>query len=381
VVDLVIEYEQRSTSSGVVNCLLASHPRLERSFRERGVEFLHVGERSLAEPSCLDGYLFFFLCFAMEHADRMIVRGPVTNVALRNARMFQEYWRCWMPDKYRIVDIEPEVVLSENSLLSHLMAKPSLGRAIGAFSGGADGTFLALRHATDSLGPASYVLNDVVMVHGFDVSVGNQAGFDGLRRRIEPLIDDLGVGLKIVRTNARANEVQNWGQSHGAQLACVLHQFSNEFDYGLIGSTEPYNAPSTPWGSNPSTDYLLSGGVFEIVHDGAGYSRTEKIELISQHSIARNTLKVCWEGADQDRNCGECEKCVRTRLNFAAVGDSDPPCFDTPMSLDMVRTIRVNNRVQLMDLESIVKYAEERGLDEEWLQVLKRRVDELQSTV
>lgn len=379
--DLVIEYEQECTSAGTVNRVLASHPKLEKRFRERGVEFLHCGEQSHPEPGCLDGYLLFFLCFAMQHADRVIVRGPVTSKILRNARMFQEYWRCWMPDVYHLVDIEPEMILSGRSLQSHIVAKSNPEGAIGAFSGGADGTFTALRHATDSLGNASYELKDLVMVHGFDVSVDNQDGFDGLLRRVEPLLDVLGLRLRIVRTNARVGEVQNWGHSHGAQLACVLHQFSHEFDFGLIGSTEPYNAPATPWGSNPSSDYLLSGGLFDIVHDGAGYSRTEKIELISKHAIARKTLKVCWEGPDQDQNCGECEKCVRTRLNFAAVGDGDPPCFDTPMGLDLIRTIRVNNRVQLLDLESIVNYADGRGIEDEWLDVLKYRVSQLRSTV
>ncbi len=49
-----------------------------------------------------------------------------------------------------------------------------------------------------------------------------------------------------------------------------------------------------------------------LVHDGAGYSRTEKVGFVAQHPVATKALKVCWQGKERGRNCGVCEKCVRT---------------------------------------------------------------------
>ena len=60
-----------------------------------------------------------------------------------------------------------------------------------------------------------------------------------------------------------------------------MQMFSAEFSHALVGSSEPYDALVLPWGSNPVTDRLLSGGRLAIVHDGAGFSRTDKISFLS----------------------------------------------------------------------------------------------------
>src|SRR5262249_536940 len=132
-----------------------------------------------------------------------------------------------------------------------------------------------------------------------------------------------GSQLRIVSTNSKEIFQQHWGYTFAAQLAACLHLFSAEFSHALIGSSEPYNALVLPWGSNPVTDHLLSGGCLNVIHDGAAFSRTEKIAFLSGSPAALQSLKVCWEGKNQGRNCGVCEKCVRTLLNFLAVGISD----------------------------------------------------------
>ena len=65
---------------------------------------------------------------------------------------------------------------------------------------------------------------------------------------------------------------------------------ADEFQYGLIGSSEPYDALVIPWGSSPITDYLLSGDRLSIVHDGAGFSRTDKVAEVRHNQVACQTL-------------------------------------------------------------------------------------------
>jgi hypothetical protein len=150
--------------------------------------------------------------------------------------------------------------------------------------------------------------------------------------------------------------------------------YSHEFGYGLIGSSEAYNALVLPWGSNPVTDHLLSGSALRIVHDGAGYSRTQKVEELAKFPTAAKSLKACWEGKETFKNCGRCEKCIRTLLNFKAVGVSNPACFDVPLDNALIKSIHIRNDAQFAELKSIVVYATAKSLHGEWLDELKARV-------
>ncbi len=342
----------------------------------RRVSFHH--DLPASEPRVLDGYVLAVLLLALEHVDRIVVKGPVSARALRNVHILGEAWHSWRPDRYRPVEIIPEAVVSEAECRA-ARDPHQPARAIAAFSGGVDGTFLALRHATGQLGRASYPLADVVLVQGFDVARQNTAAFEALLERTKPLTDSLDLRVHVVRTDIREQLAQDWEHSFGAQLACVLHQFSDRFEYGLIGSGEPYNRQLPVWGSTPATDYLLSGGAFDIVHEGAGYSRTEKVAVIAGNSVARRTLKVCWAGPDQGRNCGTCEKCVRTRLNFLAAGVPAPECFDTPFDPGSIPSLSVTSENQIVELESILEFVERDGLNDAWVAMLRERVRDLRA--
>ena len=109
------------------------------------------------------------------------------------------------------------------------------------------------------------------MVHGFDVPLHKPEQLDGLVARTSPLLQELNMQIRIIRTNLKELMLQDWEDSYLAQLACCLHNYSHEFSYGLVGSGEPYNALVLPWASNPPTDHLLAGAAMRIVNDGAGY--------------------------------------------------------------------------------------------------------------
>jgi hypothetical protein len=111
-----------------------------------------------------------------------------------------------------------------------------------------------------------------------------------------------------------------------------------------------------------------------LVHDGAGFSRTAKVAAIRKIPLVLKTLAVCWAGAIPGRNCGVCQKCIRTRLNFLAAGISDHQCFDTPFDLSLINSLPIATDVQYRDLSEIVDYAEQHGKTGEWLSLLHRRL-------
>jgi hypothetical protein len=330
-----------------------------------------IGEE-LPEPRSLDGFVVGIIFHAMRVGQTLRVDGPMTKEALCNLNEFQDAWVRWKPGLYRKIEIIPSAIVT-----------PEISgerRAIAAFSGGVDSVFTILRHNRGQLGNASFLLRDsVLMVHGFDVSLENPASFEALKDRTAPLLQECGLRLKLIRTNLKTQLLQVWEDSFMAQLASCLHNYSHDFYYALVGSSEPYDRLVLPWGSNPATDYLLSGGTMRLVHDGAGFSRTEKIAYIANNWTASRVLKVCWEGKETHKNCGVCEKCVRTQANFLAVGVARPECFDAPLDPRHIRMIRLRNATQCAELESIIAYAKAKGMKGEWLEQLQAEVKTFKS--
>ncbi len=341
------------------------------------VEYLHVDESSPRSVDVLDGYLMGALHWAMAIGDPLVVGGPVTRAALRNADALMEIWESWVPDRYRRIDIRPDTVVDAPA---GALWEGDGERAIAAFSGGVDSTFTLLRHVTGSPVAWPYEVRDSVMVHGFDVPLHDRSAFEGLVRRTDPLLEALGVQRHVVRTNVREWPELDWEQTYGAQLACVLHQFSGEFTHGLIAGGPHYLSRWTGWGSTALTDPLLSGARMAIVHDGAAFTRIPKVSVIAGHDVAKASVKVCWQGPSPERNCGTCEKCLRTRLSFLAVGETEPGCFDGSLDLGAIRRISVHNHHGLRDLHRIVDYCDAHGVEGHWLDALRSRLDELDAS-
>jgi len=306
----------------------------------------------------LDGFVNGVIFHAMASNQDIFVDGRMSRSTLLNLTTFQEAWCCWKPDVYKPVKIQPLSIIDD--------PPRAKAQSIAAFSGGADAIFTVLRHANDQ-----FALNSVMLVHGFDVPTDRADQFNKLLERELPLLERLNLRHRIVRTNIAELRLQNWHDSFLAQLSCCLHNYSHEFRFGLTGGGEPYDALVLPWGQNPCTDYLLSNDSFTIVHDGAAFSRTEKIALIAKDPVATAAVKVCWEATDLSTNCGTCEKCVRTRLNFKAAGVDSPSCFTGEITPGQICMIRFCNDSQRAGFRSILAYAETHALRGEWLDAIK----------
>jgi hypothetical protein len=316
-------------------------------------------------PDSFDGILCAVVCHAMADGRDIRLHGPATRTMLLNLAEFQLAWNRWLPAVYRPVQIEADTVITTTA--------PRSTRSIAAFSGGADSAFTLLRNHRHSATPG-YGVDTVLMVHGFDVRLANEPDLHELIERTASIRTLTGVQLRVVRTNSKELRLQKWEDSFGAQLAACMHLFSAEFSAALLGSSESYDALVLPLGSSPVTDHLLSGEQMKFVHDGAAFSRTDKIAFISQSPAAVASLKVCWEGAQQGRNCGICEKCVRTKLNFLAAGMTQPSCFDEPLDLRLIADVPIRNDAIGAEFRSIVDYADHRHTDEEWLRLLRKRL-------
>lgn len=112
-------------------------------------------------------------------------------------------------------------------------------------------------------------------------------------------------------------------QSHGARLAAIGHLFRSLSTASIAASF--FAADLFPWGSHPILDPLFGSSSLEVRHEGVWNRRIESVRAILDWPEILPFLMVCGE-APVDKsllNCGRCEKCVRTLLEFEAVGSPE----------------------------------------------------------
>lgn len=363
---LQVSYEGQRRS-----CIIREMPA-RGGITEKELWFHYPKELSMPEDSDCDSYLLATLLPAMQMKADIIVHGNVSRELLANLTELQHIWHKWLPEEFFLVDIKVDSI-RENETRAE--------GAITAFSGGVDAQFTAYRHAMGRAGYATQPLKAGVLIHGFDIPLTDIQGFSGTERMASVTLDDLNIDLLSVKTNIRDvwDINLNWLYYFGIAVASVLSGLNRYAGIGLIGSSEPYDSLVTPLGSHPMIDPLMSSGTFKIIHDGAGFSRTEKVEVISEWLVGTQNLRVCWDGGKNDRNCGICEKCVRTRLNFVLADSPNPACFNTPLKASMFKNISIpsTNQGQRADWKQVHDDIVNKGKGLEWLpqvkKVLKRK--------
>lgn len=277
------------------------------------------------DDSDCDSYLLAALLTAMRRHAGIRVCGSISRELLANLVEFQKFWVKWRPGLYHEVPIEVETIRVDPA---------PIAKAMVAFSGGVDAQFTAYRHARGLAGHARRPVVAGVFVHGFDIPLAEAEGFASAARNAREVLSDIGLELLAVKTNIREACDVNWEHFCGSALGATFAGMKKYAGMALIGSGDSYDSLITPWGSHPISDPLMSSGSLRILHDGAGFDRSEKIRLISAWRKGSENLRVCWAGGVHDRNCGKCEKCVRTRLYFLLAGLAQPPCFDGPLQPD-----------------------------------------------
>lgn len=298
-----------------------------------------------------DHALVAVLLLAMQQNKNIIVRGKVSPRLLDGLETLQVIWNRWRPYRYKIISIkvdeESEAVPAEQN-----------SSAIFAFSGGVDASFSLFRHLKGQAGRNTYRPGAAIMVHGMDIPLNLEDFYYNATIKTKRMLKGTGVPLIQVRTNSRFLR-QNWEDSYGLQLAACFLLLQENFFKAVKGSGEPYEALVFPWGSTPLTDSLCSTDAMQFEHDGCGFDRTEKIGWLVKNTNATSELRVCWAGQELDKNCGECEKCVRTMLNFWALGLPVPEAFPVFLDPKRVKSIKIKNVVQKNEISTLYKHAVE----------------------
>lgn len=304
----------------------------------------------LVSPEQGDHALVAVLIWAMQHCAEIRVEGCVSPTLLKGLETVQQIWRRWRPKLYTPVDIVPDEESEANPL-------PGERSGLFAFSGGVDATFTFFRHFTDAAGRNTCKPGAALLVHGMDIPIDREDFFADAAMRAERMLTGTCIPLIRQRTNSRALRM-DWEDSFGLQLLSCFLALQPGFSFGIKGSEEPFESLAIPWGSSPLTDPHCSTAMIQMVHDGCSFDRTEKVDWLHKNTPITNDLRVCWAGANLGRNCGECEKCLRTMLNFWAKGNPIPSAFPKPLLPESISRIAISNAPQLAEFQSVYLHAQ-----------------------
>lgn len=296
----------------------------EDNDRPQRTLYVAVGEeyRALISGSTHTALLAGLSSAALHGEDRIKV-GTVDPKLLEGLEVVQshfEHWRGLGP-----VNVEADALADPDR---------AVGRTSAAFLSGGVDSLSTLKKNLDTY-PVGHPGR---VTHALHVDLAGPERFEELGGEVSPrqasvaallrvATDDLGIELVPVVTNIRVLENYEFNldwmfHAHGAVLAAVAHAFDGAFERINIASSYD-SAHLSPWGSHPLIDGRMSSSMLEFSHHNEQYSRQQKLEMIAGWQAGIEALDVCFHWSDRaegKRNCGACEKCVRTKAGFLAAG-------------------------------------------------------------
>lgn len=280
--------------------------------------------RDIRLTPTLDACLCLTLLPAMSQGAAVQARGPVSPRLLAASERIMDVVCGWQPSLHR-VRIEGAVPRTAAA------GGPRVGTF---FSGGLDSFYTLLKHRDE--------ITDLIHIYGFQ----RQPSDIALRQRTSELVRRVGVelGKNVIEVESNYRSflqpyVSHTLLAHGASLATVGHLLGPDFHRIYIAATY-HRDDLFPWGSHPDLDPLWSTESLDVVHDGCEATRVDKARLVAQSDIALQSLRVCHHNPRENLNCGECEKCIRTMINLAAVGALERcRTFAKPLDIDRVKQL------------------------------------------
>jgi hypothetical protein len=320
--------------------------------------------QSLTEQDWGDAFLT--ACFPLAvfaHESRLRIEAPVCPMLIEGLATAQAWWSRWENRALHLPTIEPGI----RALARHQIS--SSGGATAFLSGGVDSLHMLLHnHRVYRPGDSAYIRR-AIFVHGFDIGRRQrdpqEDRFTLALAHLRDLANSAGLELATCRTNLRHRPLPPGFWLHrynGAALAAVGHAAVTQPGWLFIAATGDI-ANLTPLGSHPVIDPLFSSQRLKVVHEGARFTRLQKVRDLVGWPGALENLRVCADAQGLMLNCGTCEKCLRTRIELMAVGCMEAPTFG-PTSVDpeQMAATEISNALQGAQYRDLVRPLEARGL-------------------
>ena len=304
-------------------------------------------------------WLACLLPYAVTLGESLEITLPVDPLLYEGAIAMMQVWDAWYPGERERVELHCDLLEPASAA--------STGRVGAFFSGGVDSFHTLLRHEPMGGAILPVHIDDLITVWGLDVPLGNPGAFSRVRENIDAAAAVLGKTTVTMATNLRESgwQATNWGlMGQGPALAALALVLESRYRRVLLPSSLSYSSIRV-WGTHPLVDPLFSTTRLEVRDDGAHDNRRAKIAAIADNDLAMSHLRVCWM-AQSDKNCGKCEKCLRTLTAFELLGKRDR-CVTFPpdaWSVDALANLRYRNDLDRRYMSRLAEHARDKGRDD-----------------
>jgi hypothetical protein len=327
------------------------------------------------EP-CADAFLTGCFPLAAVHGEaRVRIEVQPCPMLIEGLRTVHAWWESWggMPPAAPVIE----------SFTANRGATPTgPRRAMCCLSGGVDGLHMLMRNRQAYRPGEPAYIREALFIHGFDI--GKRARdpenerFQMALRRLQPLAAEAGVRIIPCRTNLRhlPTKPDFWTHRHNvAALASVGHAAAKGSRFLFIAGAYHLANP-VPMGSHPAVDGLFSSQHVAVIHEGARFSRVDKVRDLASWPTALSTLRVCAANVGDKANCGVCEKCLGSRLELLASGIEETEAFGpslTPVEL-WEAAVPIPSGHRALRYEDLLPFLRARGLID-LCEVLERKIE------
>jgi hypothetical protein len=255
------------------------------------------------------------------------INGKVSRSLLENITRLIDFHTSISPTIFHPVNIIPDELI-DDSLVDF-----SSRDAILTFSGGLDASFTAYRHTQGLAGINNFNIKAALMIHGADIFLDQPDFFDKAFDNSRRMLLDLGISdFYRISTNFKQCLIprlhEQWAMyTHMGCIIAIGNIFSNTYPNILVGSALPYKDQRLDKSltANSTPISLYSSNFFRVYGDDFSVERCGKAKIVSNWEEGKKRLRVCWKNMftfkdNIPMNCGVCEKCVRTSLNFLSCG-------------------------------------------------------------
>jgi hypothetical protein len=320
--------------------------------------------REVDEP-CADAFLAACFPLAAVHGEsRVRIEGHPCPMLVEGLYTAHAWWASWggMPSPMPLIE-SPARQSRRHS------TQPRQGVAF--LSGGVDSLHALMRNRRLYRREDPAYIRDALFIHGFDIGKRARDPENGRFRMalqgLHRVAAEAGLRLISCRTNVRhlPSKPDFWEYRHfGAALAAVGHAATVGPAFLFVGGTYPAAYP-VPAGSHAAVDGLFSSQRVTVIHDGARFSRLDKVRELASWPTGLAALRVCPASVGDQANCGRCEKCLRTRVELLAAGVEQTAAFGpslTPVELwDEAVPEPIGDRA--LRYVELLPYLRARGLD------------------
>lgn len=266
----------------------------------------------------LDPFVIMNIYQMMRVGGNCYIRGKVNSSLLNNLENFCNCWNVLNPLIYKKINIIADEEIDDKPIKLN-------NDAIMCFSGGLDSCHAAYSHFKGLEGRNNKNIKKALFLLTEKALRNDKKQLDTVLKNTKIMLDDLNIEMVVVDTNAQFF-TKDWMMEYISVFTSCISIYKGVYSNGIIASADRFTRIDNTSCYSFSNNFLGSNN-FKILTTGEFLTRTEKANVIKDWKIGLEYLRVCIGTGNRDKNCGICEKCQRTMLNFKVCGIDNIPSF------------------------------------------------------